>query len=65
MINISNSIDKGDSITCDSAEHGHRTYRNTSPPFLQLGKRRPRGPGWDLGDVRLTVGTAYPLNVFG
>ena len=26
------------------AEHGHRTYRNTSPPFLQLGKCRPRGP---------------------
>ena len=23
------------------AEHGHRTHRNTSPPFLQLGKCRP------------------------
>ena len=26
------------------AEHGHRTHRNTSPPFLQLGKCRPRVP---------------------
>ena len=25
-------------------EHGHRTHRNTSPLFFQLGKRRPRGP---------------------
>lgn len=25
------------------AEHGHRSHRNTSPPFPQLGKRRP-GP---------------------
>lgn len=25
-------------------EHGHRTYRNTSPPFLQMGKRHHRGP---------------------
>lgn len=23
------------------AEHGHRTHRNTTPPFLQLRKRRP------------------------
>lgn len=43
MIDISNSIDEGDSIAGDSAEHGHRIYLNTSPPFLQLGKRRPRG----------------------
>ncbi len=31
------------------AEHGHRTHRNTSPPFLQLGKRRPRTPGGAAG----------------
>ena len=31
------------------AEHGHRTHRNTSPPFLQLGKRRPRAPGGATG----------------
>lgn len=26
------------------AEHGHRTHRNKSPPFLQLRKRRPGTP---------------------
>ena len=26
------------------AEHGHRTHRNKSPPFLQLRKRRPGPP---------------------
>ena len=31
------------------AEHGHRTHRNTSPPFLQLGKCRPRAPGGPRG----------------
>lgn len=33
------------------AEHGHRTHRNTSPPFLQLGKCRPGGPGGTPGAV--------------
>ena len=47
------------------AEHGHRTHRNTSPPFLQLGKRRPRTPGGAAGGVRLAAGMAYLLNVFG
>lgn len=27
------------------AVHSHRINRNTSPPFPQLGKRRPRAPG--------------------
>lgn len=27
------------------AVHCHRINRNTSPPFPQLGKRRPRAPG--------------------
>ncbi len=29
------------------------------------GKTTPPGPEWGLGGVRLTAGTAYPLNVFG
>ena len=29
------------------------------------GKMTPPGPGRGLGGVRLTAGTAYPLNVFG
>ena len=45
------------------AEHGHRTHRNTSPPFLQLGKCRPGAREGPRG-FRLTAGTAYPLNVF-
>lgn len=31
------------------AEHCHRTHRNTSPPFPQLGKRRPPGTGRAAG----------------
>ena len=31
------------------AEHGHRTHRNTSPLFHQLGKRCPRTPGGAAG----------------
>ncbi|PWM72315.1 MAG: hypothetical protein DBX45_09205 [Oscillospiraceae bacterium] len=31
------------------AGHGHRTHRKASPPFLQLGKCRPRGPEGDSG----------------
>lgn len=41
-----------------------RVVQNASPPFLRLGKCRPRGPGGHRG-VRLTAGTAYPLNTFG
>lgn len=29
------------------------------------GKMPPPGPGRSLGGVRLTAGTAYPLNTFG
>ena len=37
--------------------HLHRSFNweNAAPP----------GPGRGLGGVRLTAGTAYPLNVFG
>lgn len=46
------------------AEHCHRTHRTTSPPFSQLGKRRPRAPGGPRG-ARLTAGTIYSLIMFG
>ena len=39
------SAESGEEVPGRRAEHGHRTHRNTSPPFLQLGKRRPRAPG--------------------
>lgn len=48
------------------AVHCHRINRNTSPPFPQLGKRRPSpGPGRGREGVRLTAGTTYSLNMFG